>query len=210
MREEIGSQWSFWRIGVMWEERGTQETRRAAAFWTCWSFDITFRGRPKRRELQQSNLDVTKSMNKTMGWILIKKPANFSNFPNSYIGGFTNGINVLRQRSETRLPLHSPVLQFGLSLYLSDMHMMTEHAFSMASAMACNVEPYMQSTSTQTLYPALWEEIKFMYSHIKDNMENLQHDYMLTWTAFEPLFYVYPVINEVVVLIKIFEKNEML
>ena len=32
----------------------------------------------------------------------------------------------------------------------------------------------------------------------------------MTWTAYEPLIYVYPVINEVVVLIKIVEKNEML
>ena len=44
----------------------------------------------------------------------------------------------------------------------------------------------------------------------KDNIEYLQHDYMSTWTAFEPFIYVYPVINEVVVLIKIVEKNEML
>ena len=35
-------------------------------------------------------------------------------------------------------------------------------------------------------------------------MEYLQHDYMLIWTASEPLIYVYPVINELV------EKNEML
>ena len=42
-------------------------------------------------------------------------------------------------------------------------------------------------------------------------MEYLQHDYILTRSAYEPfLFYVYPVINEVVVLIKIVEKNEML
>ena len=98
MREVLGSQWSFRRIGFMWEKRGTQETRRAAAFWTRWSFNITFRGRPKRRELQQSNLDVTKA------WI--RRWAEFWSrylriFPiflyNNYIGGFTKGINILRQ-----------------------------------------------------------------------------------------------------------------
>ena len=41
-------------------------------------------------------------------------------------------------------------------------------------------------------------------------MEYLQHDYMLTWTALNHLFNVYVVINEVVVLIKTVEKNEML
>ena len=42
-------------------------------------------------------------------------------------------------------------------------------------------------------------------------MEYLQHDYKLIWTAFVPfIFYVYPVINEVLVLIKIVGKNEML
>ena len=39
---------------------------------------------------------------------------------------------------------------------------------------------------------------------LKDNMEYLGHDYMLPWTA---LFHVYPVTNEVVVLIKIVQKN---
>ena len=41
-------------------------------------------------------------------------------------------------------------------------------------------------------------------------MEYLQHDYKLIWTAFVPFIFVYPVINEVLVLIKIVEKNEML
>ena len=43
-------------------------------------------------------------------------------------------------------------------------------------------------------------------------MEHLQHDYKLIWTAFVPfsLVHVYPVINEVLVIIKIVEKNEML
>ena len=45
---------------------------------------------------------------------------------------------------------------------------------------------------------------------IKDNMESLQHDKILTWIPYEPLIYVYPVINEAVVPIKIVEKNEML
>ena len=47
-----------------------------------------------------------------------------------------------------------------------------------------------------------------------DNMEYLQHDYILTWTAYmyDPInvINVYPVMNEVVVFIKIDEKNEML
>ena len=38
-------------------------------------------------------------------------------------------------------------------------------------------------------------------------MEYLQHDFISAWTG---SFYVYPVINKVVVLIKIVEKNEML
>ena len=41
-------------------------------------------------------------------------------------------------------------------------------------------------------------------------MEYLQHDYMLIWTASEPLIVCLSCNNEVVVLIKIAEKNEML
>ena len=50
-------------------------------------------------------------------------------------------------------------------------------------------------------------------SDFKDNMEYLQHDSKSTSWYELPLyhlFYVYPVINEVLLLIKIVEKNEML
>ena len=55
----MGSQWSLRSTGVMWEERGTQETRRAAVFRMLWSFEVIFVERPKRRELQLSKRDVT-------------------------------------------------------------------------------------------------------------------------------------------------------
>ena len=38
-----------------------KKKRRAAVFWIRWSFEVIFAGRPKRRELQQSSLDVTKA-----------------------------------------------------------------------------------------------------------------------------------------------------
>ena len=49
----------------------------------------------------------------------------------------------------------------------------------------------------------------YVLNNIKDNMEYLQHDYKLILPLYH-LFYVYPVINEVLVLINIVEKNEML
>ena len=47
-------------------------------------------------------------------------------------------------------------------------------------------------------------------SLFKDNMEYLHHDYILTWTAYESLILYMFIPNEVEVLIKIVEKNEML
>ena len=58
---------------------------------------LFFRGRAKRRELQQSNLDVTKSWTRRWADLWSRNLRFFSNCPNSYIGRFINGINVLRQ-----------------------------------------------------------------------------------------------------------------
>ena len=63
---------------------------------------------------------------------------------------------------QTECSIHYlPVRQLGLSLYLSDIQTRTAAAFSTASAIACRVEPYIQSTSTHTRKPAFYEEYKY-------------------------------------------------
>ena len=58
MRKQIGSQWSSSNIGVMWLYLLEPDKRRAAAFWTSWSFLICTLGTPYKREFMKSSFDV--------------------------------------------------------------------------------------------------------------------------------------------------------